>query len=423
MIYDFYEILGRGIIAARTGRASEALEYLNTASRIKPDNLRVWLWLASVTDGVTNKQQYLERALEIDPNLFMAQALLERLSQRQTTIDQEAGDFIVFTCQYCGGKQHFDPDLSGLVCEFCNRVEQLTLKDASEEEIHLEVTLGEGSGNWSVLESQVSCGACGAKLSIPPERSTHPCPFCGSEQITIQPATPNLVAPTAIAPFQYNTEDVLKILGEHWDISHSKLDRLLQDGAITLSPIYLPFWTFDGRVQIYCAVDYRVPEREYSNTERVILKGEWPMEKSWFECDIDDLLVYAGGSLSEWSVMRIAPFDLKSLFEYKPEILVGWQAELYRIALDDAAIEAHKRMRDEAFRRAARRLLFMDPAHMLKDDVLIIERTYKLVLLPVWVIRHTDHEKVHLTFLNGQTGKISAKRFPGWLGWLKQNLL
>ena len=127
MIYDFYEILGRGIIAARTGRASEALEYLNTASRIKPDNLRVWLWLASVTDGVTNKQQYLERALEIDPNLFMAQALLERLSQRQTTIDQEAGDFIVFTCQYCGGKQHFDPDLSGLVCVFCNRVEQRTL--------------------------------------------------------------------------------------------------------------------------------------------------------------------------------------------------------------------------------------------------------------------------------------------------------
>ena len=408
-MFDFYEYLGRGIMAARTGRSAEAFEQLSIAAKIKPDNPRVWLWLASAAGSVEQQRQCLEKALEIDPKLFMAQALLERLEQKQTASDQESGDFTVFTCQHCGGKQHFDPDLSGLICEFCERVEQLTLKNASEAETRLDVTLEAGSGNWSVLESQVSCGACGARLSIHPERSTHPCPFCGSEQITIQPATPNLVTPMAIAPFQYNTEDMPKILGEHWNISHSKLDRLIQAGAITLSPIYLPFWTFDGRVQIYCALDYRVPEREYSNTERVIIKGEWPAEKSWFECDIDDLLVYAGGSLSDKSVMRIAPFDLKSLFEYKPEVLVGWQAELYRIALEDAAAEVHKRMRDEAFRRAAHCLLFMDPAHMLKDDVLIIDRTYKLVLLPVWVIRHTDHGKNYMSLLNGQTGKVSKK--------------
>jgi hypothetical protein len=122
-------------------------------------------------------------------------------------------------------------------------------------------------------------------------------------------------------------------------------------------------------------------------------------------------------------VARIAPFDLKSVFEYKPEILVGWQAELYQIALEDAAVAAHKRMRDEAFRRAAHHLLFIDPADMLKDDVLILDRTYKLVLLPVWIIRRTDGKKNNLTLLNGQTGKVSPKRTPNWLGWLKRNLL
>ena len=207
-----------------------------------------------------------------------------------------------------------------------------------------------------------------------------------------------------------------KILGEHWDIPHAKLDRLIQDETITLLPIYLPFWTFDGRVQIYCALDYRVPEREYSNTERVIIKDEWPAKKSWFECDIDGLLVYAGSSLSNQSVKRITPFDLKSLLEYKPEFLVGWQAELYQVALEDAAVEARKRMRDEAFRRAARCLLFMDPAHMLKDDVLVIDRTYKLILLPVWIIRHTDRGKTHLALLNGQTGKVAPRRRQ--IGWI-----
>jgi hypothetical protein len=369
------------------------------------------------------KRQYLERALEIDPELFMAQALLERLNQSSPLLDQHTDDFVDFTCQYCGGKQQFDPDLSALVCEFCKRIEQLALKNASEIETHLDTMPQDSSGNWSVLESQVSCSACGARMSILPEQSTHVCPFCGSEQITIQPATPNLVTPTAIAPFQYNTDDVLEILGEQWNIVPSQLVRLVQDETIRLSPIYLPFWTFDGRVKIYCALDHRVSEREYSNSERIILKGEWPNEKSWFECDVDDLPVYAGSSLPSQSIARIAPFDLKAVFEYKPEILVGWQAELYQIALEDAAVAAHKRMRDEAFRRAAHHLLFIDPADMLKDDILILDRTYKLILLPVWIIRHNDGRKTSQTLLNGQTGKVSPKRQPNWLEWLKQNLL
>ena len=423
MVYDFYEILGRGIIAARTGRYAEGFEYLSMAAKIKPDNPRVWLWLASVAGTIEQQKQYLEKAKKIAPDLFVVQALLKRLNHRQSVVEQSSTDFVVFTCQHCGGKQHFDPDLTGLVCEYCKEIELLTLKNVSEAEVNLENALQDGSGNWSVQESQVNCGACGAQLSILPEQSTHPCPFCGSEQVTIQPATPDLVAPMAIAPFQYNTDDVLKILGERWNVSHSKLTRLIQNKAITLSPIYLPFWTFDGRVQMYCALDYRVPAREYSNSERVIVKGEWPSEKSWFECDIDDLLIYAGSSISERSIMRIAPFDLKSLFAYKPEILVGWQAELYNIALEDAAIEAHKRMRDDAFRRAARCLLFMDPADMLKDDVLIADPAYKLVLLPVWLIRHTAREESHLALLNGQTGKIYLRKRTNWLEQLKRGLL
>ena len=422
-MYDFYEFLGSGIIAARTGRPAEAFKYLSAAAKIKPNNPRVNLWLASVAKTFEQQEQFLEKALKLDPNLFVAQTLLEQLNERQTVLDQQATDFITFTCQYCGGKQHFDPDLSGLVCLYCKRVRPLTLKTASEAETGLEMTLQDGSGNWSVQEGQVNCGACGAKMSILPEQSTHSCPFCGSEQITIRSATPNLVAPTAIAPFQYNTDDVLKILDEHWNISPSKLIRLIQNKTITLSPIYLPFWTFDGRVQIYCALEYRVPARELSNSERVIVKEEWPMEKSWFECDVDDLLVYAGRSISNHSIMEIAPFNLKSLFEYKPEILAGWQAELYNIALTDAAVEAHKRMRDDAFHRAARHLLFMDPAQMLENDVLILDRTYKLILLPIWIVRRTDHGKTSLILINGQTGKIVQKGRSDWLEWIKQNLL
>jgi hypothetical protein len=179
---------------------------------------------------------------------------------------------------------------------------------------------------------------------------------------------------------------------------------------MTLSSIYLPFWTFDGRVQIRCALEYRVPPATYSQSDRVIIRGDWPNGRSWYEYDIDDLLVYAGRNVTDDAIAQITPFDLKAVLGYRPETLVGWQAEFYQFALEDAAVEAHKRMRDLAFRKAASRKLFMNPAQMLADDVCILDKTYKLVLLPVWIARGTAQGDIDQTLINGQTGKIAGKR-------------
>lgn len=41
MIFDFYEMLGRGIIATRTNHLEEAPQYLDFATRMEPDNPHV----------------------------------------------------------------------------------------------------------------------------------------------------------------------------------------------------------------------------------------------------------------------------------------------------------------------------------------------------------------------------------------------
>lgn len=413
MIYDFYEILGRGIIAARTGRYKEACKMLTLAAKIEPDNPRVWLWLATASETVTQKRQYLQEALKANPKLLAARVLLDHMDQIEITSGGQSSESVIFTCSSCGGKQRFDPDVLGLQCEYCGKVELLALENRSNAESSLDTSLQEGSGNWALLESRSNCGACGANISHPPNQATISCPFCNSDLITIQSATPDLVTPTAIAPFQYHRDDVLKNIGQEWKIALGELANLIDRREMTISSIYLPFWTFDGRVQILCALGYRVDPVTYSHDERVILKGEWPMEKSWFECEIDDLLVYAAHTLTEQAIASIAPFDLKSILEFRPEILTGWQAENYQVALEDAAIEAHKRMRDIAFKKAARRRLFMEPSRMLQNDVLVIDKTYKLILLPVWIIRLKMSGKVYRTFVNGQSGRVAQKiRLP-----------
>ena len=413
-MYDFDEFLGRGIIAQRTGRSQEAVKYLSLAAKIEPDNPRVWLWLASSTETMSQKREYLEQALGLEPQLTVAKVLLDRLNRKETIVSQPGSDFAIFTCPHCGGKQRFDPDLLGLVCTYCQKIETLALKNASEAEAGLDAAVQNDSGNWAVVAGQAGCMACGARINILPEQSKHPCPFCGSEQITLQPATPGLISPTAIAPFQWHSEDVKGMLGKAWKVPASHITQLSEAHQLTLSSIYLPFWTFDGRVQIRCALERRIYPATYSASDRVV-KGQWPSDASWYESDFDDLLLYAGRNVTDEVMAQITPFDLKSVLGYRPELLAGWQAELYQLALEDAAVEAHKRMRDLAFRKAANRGLFMEPMEMLADDVRILNMTYKLVLLPLWIARRTVQGKNDQLLINGQTGKIAGNRKWRWI--------
>jgi predicted RNA-binding Zn-ribbon protein involved in translation (DUF1610 family) len=420
-MYDFYEFLGRGIIAARTGRAAEAVKYLTIAEEIMPGNPRVWLWLATVVGTFAEKRRCLQRALELAPNTLAAKALLERLDQKETSTGKSPADLVVFTCPSCGGKQRFDPDLLALVCEYCRHSEILTLANAFNAEVDLAPSLARDAGNWAILESQVSCQACGAKLSIPADCSTHTCPFCDSAHIVVSPATPGLVPPTAIIPFEIHSGDVRDNLRKWWRIPVPTLFRLLDARKANLSSIYLPFWTFDGRVQIRCKLDRSVQPEEYSNRDRVLTIHDYAfletgsMDWNWYECDVDDLLVYAARSVTEKAISQITPFKLKALLEYQPAILAGWQAELYQIALEDAAIQAHKQMRDYAFSMAARRQLFMEPNEMLLNDVKVLDKTYKLVLLPVWIVGYTFRNRSYQLLVNGQTGKVSGEKSLNWL--------
>ena len=399
MIYDFHELLGRGIIASRTGRTEEAINYLTLAGKIKPENTRVLLWLAASAESVKQERQFLERALQINPSLIPAQALLDRLNNGiAKTIERSSDAFAIFTCPNCGGKQRFDPDLLGLVCAYCQQVEHLHSAHAAQTDSHLDAEIIERSGNWAIWNSEFSCKACGAKLSIPSDQSTTTCPFCDADQVTLQTAAPDLITPTAIVPLQLHADDVRHIMTKS-----RILRRLGPDPSLT--PVYLPFWAFDARVHIRCMLGYRIPAEVFSESDRVFVQDNWPQNTSWYECDIGNLLIYAGHARFASLVSEILPFDLKSALEYRPEMLAGWQAELYQVALDDASTEALQKIRTLAFRSATKRRLFMREADMLADDVRVFDRTYKLILLPVWILRYNLKGKTYRVMINGQTGK------------------
>lgn len=418
MINDFSELLGRGIISARTGRNEDALRYLSLAVEISPGHIRAWLWLAAAAETLPEKRRYLQRVLQIDPQHLMARALLGRLAPAAAEDRvRPAAEVDVFHCSHCGGKQRFDPDRLGLVCEYCRQIERLDHE--SEAALPDTADLEQKMKNWSVFDNRVLCEACGAQITIPSDSSTCTCPFCDSEHVLVQPATPDLIAPMAVIPFRFHAGDLQKAVSQRWNLAPDEFLDLINRREMTLTPIYLPFWFFSGQVQICCMLNYRVPEREYSNTERVIRKhDDWSGERTWFETEVEDLWVYAGQAVAEAALKQIFPFEMSGLLDYQPEFLAGWRSECYQIALEDAGITAYKQMRDTAFQRAARRLLFIEPSKMLQNDVLINRKTFLLALLPVWIIRRRWKGKWFQTLVNGQTGKITGPQKRRWLEFL-----
>lgn len=64
---EAYELLERGIAAARAERKEEAEELLRQALALNPNSERAWLWLSAVVDGIEAQRECLQNVIRINP--------------------------------------------------------------------------------------------------------------------------------------------------------------------------------------------------------------------------------------------------------------------------------------------------------------------------------------------------------------------
>lgn len=81
---DPESILQLGIEAAREGNNEEARSLFRLLTRENPDNVRGWFWLAGVAENREERQQALERVLELDPGNDLAMQSLNAMGARPT---------------------------------------------------------------------------------------------------------------------------------------------------------------------------------------------------------------------------------------------------------------------------------------------------------------------------------------------------
>jgi len=327
-----------------------------------------------------------------------------------------------FPCPQCGATMAFDVSTGRLRCAHCGYEEQpevdLAGKSAEQFEFTVE-TMQQATHGWGVDRLDLECQNCGARISIPAEKLTYSCTFCGSNKVVQNQANQDHLRPRFLIPFQVNDTACEKIvqrwLGSHW-MTPAALKNLVSLQAF--SEIYLPYWTFDSitSAEWKAEVGHTHTEQYYDpsdKTWKTRTRIEWRWESGSTQLKIDDLLESGTARVSQKHLSAVQNYDLSGMVAYDPSFLAGMQAQTYDVPLEAAWETARQEMREKT-RLECRKQASTSMIRNFRMDLDFSDENWRLILLPFFVASYIYNGKSYQVLVNGQTGAISGQRPVDW---------
>lgn len=335
-------------------------------------------------------------------------------------------------CPQCGGDAEWSASKQALACPFCGTVLPWTDGEdpmgAAIIEHDLEATLTSISGEEHGLRAEkksVKCESCQAISIFDPVRAAQRCDFCGSPAIVPVADLNDAITPESLLPVVIPETQVRDLLrnwyGSRW-FAPTKLKRAaLTD---TLRGIYLPYWTFDAQADAYWTAEsgYHYYETEtYQDSEgrtqtREVQKTRWENSSGELSHFFDDDAVPGTVGVHTALLRKVEPFPtLSDLKPYDPVYVRGWTVERYQVDLGQAS-EVSKQQMDATLYQLCSSEVPGDTHRNLQVDSHYQGRTFKHILVPVWLTTYTYGAKSFQVIVNGYTGKMAGE-FP--LSWVK----
>lgn len=379
-----------------------------------------------------------------------------------------------FPCPKCGATVAYDPGYEIVRCQFCGTPvsaegtvdtaapDNKAIGDIEVSEQDWVAAIYTETGHaWALPQGlALKCEGCGATLTLGPAQISGRCSYCGSPQMVRVAASSmgQLREPDGVVPFATGKSGVVQGM-QNWlaDLSRklgipSDLATLatLQSGT----PVYVPFWTFDIQGSIEWSgliVDDDFAGMSAGNLDGVLNLGvavaglalgsgdmaargianfatgkaenrSHTHRTGWAVINLDDALVPATHSLPSDQLSKLE-FNTRLAVPYKDELLASWPAEVYGISLGDASLVARERamkMVDKDIYNQTGREVGSDygapPLRVDRTGLTVM--SYKLLLLPVWVVTYIYRQQLYRAFVNGQTGQVSGAypRTDGLIG-------
>ncbi len=339
-----------------------------------------------------------------------------------------------FACPLCGGEARWNPAKQALVCVYCGtaspaRIDQPTgLIEEHDLAAALRDTPDDQRG-WMTTTHSVRCQSCQAITVFPSGVAAQRCAFCGSSALADYNALRAPIRPESLMAFKY-AESQVRDAAHKWYKTRWFAPNLLKKAALTdkVHGFYLPYWTFDAQAncpwtaeagyhyyttETYTDSNGKESTREVQHTRWVPAAGE-------VDHFFNDELVAASRGVPADLVRKIEPFPTgDQLVPYDASYLSGWVVEQYQIDLKEAADRAEQAMNAE-LRALCSKEVPGDTQRGLAIYPTYTQRTFKHILLPVWILSYNYTGKPYQMIVNGYTGTV-AGHYPK--SWVKITLL
>jgi hypothetical protein len=339
------------------------------------------------------------------------------------SIPAEVSALAKHECPACGAKAEWNPSTQKLMCPFCGTESPYAIDRAAGKVDELDLVkalreLPEEERGWQTERRSVQCQSCRAVMVFDPARVGQNCEFCGSPALVDYQEIKAPVSPQGVLPFRIDTnrvrEDLRRWLKRQWFAPGRLVRAALVD---TIRSLYIPYWTFDA--QVHCPWTAEAGHYYYVMVPGVNAKGRptmrqerrvrWEPASGVVDTSFDDEAVPGTQGLPLDLLKKIEPFPTKETLPYDTAFLSGHVVEHYQIVLFDAAQHALDQMHAKLLAMCSQQVPG-DTQRNLQIAPVYSGRTFKHVLVPVWLLKYDYGSKAYQVIVNGYTGTIAGRR-------------
>ena len=340
-------------------------------------------------------------------------------------------------CLECDGELQWNAARQSLVCPYCGTsgpwIKSKTTQVATPGlEQDLQAALGNpatgrgwGSDPSPGAKREVQCQNCQAISVFVNGKVTSRCDFCDSPAIVAHQALNDPITPQSLLPFKISDVRMHGSLrqwyGSRWFAPNKLKSAALTD---TLNGVYLPCWTFDAQASATWRADaghyhyYETKSYQGSNgsvQSRQVQRIRWEPESGRLAHFFDDSLVPGTLGVHPKLLRQIKPFPtLTDLQPYSPEFVRGWTVERYQIELGKAE-QLNQQAMQAQMQELCGRAVPGDTFRNLPVDARYQGRTFKHILVPVWLVSYTYGARSFPVVGNGYTGAIAGEQPYSWV--------
>ena len=338
-------------------------------------------------------------------------------------------------CPECGADLQWNAVRQALACPYCGTVVPWAQGKEPEpgagvvEQDLLDALSNPAAGRgWGdeagSARREVQCQSCHAISVFVDGKVARRCDFCGSPSIIEHASLNDAITPQSLLPFKISDAQMRASLrqwyGSRWFAPSKLKSAALTD---TLSGVYRPYWTFDAQASARWRAEaghYYYETESYRDAKgnlqsRQVRQVRWVPAAGSLDHFFDDVLVPGTMGVHPALLRQIEPFPtLTDLQPYSPGFVRGWTVERYQIDLGKA-----EKLNQQAMQQQMQVLCGHqvpgDTFRNLQVDARFEGRTFKHILVPVWLVSYTYGARSFQVVANGYTGAIAGEQPYSWV--------